>query len=88
MHQITVGILGSIGITLIYFYIVNVPAIFMRVTSRKLVKPFSCSFCMCFWTSIIYFLCNTQLDEAIFLGSATPFIYMIVEEHITNKFQL
>jgi hypothetical protein len=88
MHQITIGILGSIGITLIYFYIVNVPAIYMRLTRKKLGKPFNCSFCMCFWTSMIYFICNTQLDEAIFLGSATPFIYMIVEEHITNKFEL
>ena len=88
MHQITVGILGSIGITLIYFYIINVPAIFKKNTGRKLGKPFNCSFCMCFWVSMIYFIFNTELDEAIFLGSATPFIYLMVEEHITNKFEL
>jgi len=41
MYQAAVSVLGSIGITLIYFYILNIPAVFTRVTKRKLVKPFS-----------------------------------------------
>lgn len=88
MHQIAVGLLGSIGITLIYFYILNLPKKFKEVTGRKMIKPFSCSFCMSFWICLSYLLWNTSFVEAIFIGSATPFIYLLVEDYITNKFQL
>jgi len=88
MYQITIGVLGSIGITLIYFYILNFPKKFKEVTGRKLVKPFSCSFCMSFWICLSYLLWNTTIIEAIFIGSTTPFIYLLVEDYITNKFQL
>ena len=88
MYQIAVGVLGSIGITLIYFYILNLPKKFKEVTGRKLVKPFSCSFCMSFWICLSYLLWNTSFVEAIFIGSTTPFIYLLVEDYITNKFQL
>ena len=88
MYQIAVGVLGSIGITLIYFYILNLPKKFKEVTGRKLVKPFSCSFCISFWICLSYLLWNTSFVEAIFIGSTTPFIYLLVEDYITNKFQL
>ena len=88
MYQIAVGVLGSIGITLIYFYIFNLPKKFKEVTGRKLVKPFSCSFCMSFWICLSYLFWNTSFVEAIFIGSTTPFIYLLVEDYITNKFQL
>ena len=88
MYQIAVGVLGSIGITLIYFYILNLPKKFKEVTRRKLVKPFSCSFCMSFWICLSYLLWNTSIVEAIFIGSATPFIYLLIEDYLTNKFQL
>ena len=88
MYQIAVGVLGSIGITLIYFYILNLPKKFKEVTGRKLVKPFSCSFCMSFWICLSYLLWNTSFVEAIFIGSTTPFIYLMIEDYLTNKFQL
>jgi hypothetical protein len=88
MYQIAVGVLGSIGITLIYFYILNLPKKFKEVTGRKLVKPFSCSFCMSFWICLSYLLWNTSFVEAIFIGSTTPFIYLLIEDYLTNKFQL
>ena len=88
MYQIAVGVLGSIGITLIYFYILNLPKKFKEVTGRKLIKPFSCSFCMSFWICLSYLLWNTSFVDAIFIGSTTPFIYLLVEDYITNKFQL
>ena len=88
MYQAAVGLLGSIGITLIYFYILNLPKKFKEVTGRKLVKPFSCSFCMSFWICLSYLLWNTSFVEAIFIGSTTPFIYLLIEDYLTNKFQL
>ena len=88
MYQIAVGLLGSIGITLIYFYILNLPKKFKEVTGRKLVKPFSCSFCMSFWICLSYLLWNTSIVEAIFISSCTPFVYLVIEDYLTNKFQL
>lgn len=88
MYQAAVGVLGSIGITLIYFYILNLPKKFKEVTGRKLVKPFSCSFCMAFWICLSYLLWNTNFVEAIFIGSTTPFIYLLIEDYFTNKFEL
>lgn len=88
MYQAAVGVLGSVGLTLIYFYILNFPKIFKEVTGRKLVKPFSCSFCMSFWISLAYLLLNTSIVEAIFISSCTPFLYLVIEDYITNKFEL
>ena len=88
MYQAAVGLLGSIGITLISFYILNLPKKFKEVTGRKLVKPFSCSFCMSFWICLSYLLWNTSFVEAIFIGSTTPFIYLLIEDYLTNKFEL
>lgn len=88
MYQIAASILGSVGITLLYFYILNIPALFTRFTKRKLIKPFSCSFCISFWISLFYLVLKTDLLEAIFISSIVPFIYLYVEDYFTNKFQL
>lgn len=88
MYLAAVGVLGSIGITLIYFYILNFPKIFKKVTGRNLVKPFSCSFCMSFWISLFFLILKTDLLNAIFIGSCTPFVYLIIEDYFTNKFEL
>jgi hypothetical protein len=88
MYQIAVGLLGSIGLTLIYFYILNLPKKFKEVTGKKMIKPFSCSFCMSFWICFSYLIWNTSFVEAIFIGSTTPFIYLLIEDYLTNKFQL
>jgi hypothetical protein len=88
MYQIAVGVLGSVGLTLLYFYILNLPKFFKEVTGRNLVKPFSCSFCMSFWISFFFLILKTDLLSAIFISSAVPFIYLLVEAYITNKFEL
>jgi hypothetical protein len=88
MYQAAISILGSIGITLIYFYILNIPALFTRLTKRKLVKPFSCSFCMSFWISLAFLILKTDLLSGIFISSIVPFIYLYVEDLFTNKFEL
>lgn len=88
MYQAAISILGSIGITLTYFYILNIPALFTRLTKRKLVKPFSCSFCMSFWISLAFLILKTDLLSAIFISSIVPFIYLYVEDLFTNKFEL
>lgn len=88
MHIAAVGVLGSIGITLIYFYILNIPRVFKKITGRNLVKPFSCSFCMSFWISLFFLILKTDLLNAIFIGSCTPFVYLIIEDYFTNKFEL
>ena len=88
MYLAAIGILGSVGITLIYFYILNFPKIFKKVTGRNLVKPFSCSFCMSFWISLLFLILKTDLLSAIFIGSVTPFVYLLIEDYFTNKFEL
>lgn len=88
MHIAAIGILGSIGITLIYFYILNFPKIFKKVTGRNLIKPFSCSFCLSFWISLFFLILKTDLLNAIFIGSCTPFVYLLIEDYFTNKFEL
>jgi hypothetical protein len=88
MHTFAVSILGSVGITLIYFYILNFPKKFKEVTGRKLVKPFSCSFCMSFWISLLFLILKTDLINAIFICSCTPFVYLVIEDYFTNKFEL
>jgi hypothetical protein len=88
MYQIAVGVLGSVGLTLLYFYILNFPKFFKEVTGKKLVKPFSCSFCISFWISLFYLVLKTDLLSAIFISSAVPFIYLWIEQYLTNKFEL
>jgi hypothetical protein len=88
MYQAAIGVLGSIGLTLLYFYILNIPKHWKVATGRILGKPFGCAFCMSFWISLSYLLWNTTILEAIFIGSTTPFIYLLVEDYITNKFEL
>jgi hypothetical protein len=88
MYLAAIGVLGSVGITLIYFYILNFPKIFKKVTGRNLVKPFSCSFCMSFWISLLFLILKTDLLNAIFIGSCTPFVYLLIEDYFTNKFEL
>jgi hypothetical protein len=43
---------------------------------------------MSFWISLSYFLWNTTIVEAIFISSTTPFIFLILDDYITNKFEL
>jgi hypothetical protein len=43
---------------------------------------------MSFWISLFFLVLKTDLLEAIFISSAVPFIYLYVEDHFTNKFEL
>jgi hypothetical protein len=43
---------------------------------------------MSFWISFFFLILKTDLISAIFISSAVPFIYLLVEAYITNKFEL
>jgi hypothetical protein len=43
---------------------------------------------MSFWISFFFLILKTDLLEAIFISSIVPFIYLYVEDHFTNKFEL
>jgi hypothetical protein len=43
---------------------------------------------MSFWISFFFLILKTDLLSAIFISSAVPFIYLYVEDHFTNKFEL
>lgn len=88
MYHAAAGVLGSIAITLIYFYILKIPVIFYKLTNRKLVRPFSCSFCLSFWISLAFLIFKTDLIDSIFIASTTPFVYLIIEDYLTEKFCL
>jgi hypothetical protein len=81
-------IIGSIFLPLIYIYIIKVPYHFEKYTGIKLVKPFNCGFCLSFWTALISLSMKTNFIDSIFISSAVPFIYLWIEDLITNKFML
>jgi hypothetical protein len=43
---------------------------------------------MSFWISFFFLMLKTDLLSAIFISSGVPFIYLYVEDHFTNKFEL
>lgn len=88
MYQGLVSVLGAIGLTLIWFYILKAPFHFKKWTGLNMQKPFSCAFCMSFWICFFSLLVKTNLLEAIFISSITPFMYLYVEDLITNKWEL
>jgi hypothetical protein len=88
MYLAAVSVLGSIGITLLYYYIINIPKIFKKVTGITLGKPLGCTFCMSFRISLFFLILKTDLIYAIFISSCTPFVYLIIEDYFTNKFEL
>jgi hypothetical protein len=88
MYQEISLIIGSIFLPIIYIYIIKFPLLFEKYTRIKMVKPFNCGFCLSFWTALISLSIKTNFIDSIFISSAIPFIYLYVEDLITNKFIL
>jgi hypothetical protein len=88
MYQAIVGVLGSVGLVMIWHYILKVPHYFWKVTGLNMDKPFSCGFCLSFWTCLIYLMFKTNWLDAIFISSVAPFVYLYAEDFITNKWEL
>lgn len=88
MYQAIVGVLGSIGLVLIWMYVLKMPYQMQKYTGLQMMKPFSCGFCLSFWTCLIYLMFKTNWVEAIFISSIAPFAYLYAEDFITNKWEL
>lgn len=88
MYQEISTIIGSVFLPMIYIYILKIPNLFTKYTGFKMVKPFNCGFCLSFWISLISLSLKTNFINAIFISSAVPFIYLMIEDLITNKFYL
>lgn len=88
MYQGIIGILGSVCIVMIWVHIFQIPSKFHAKTGKKLIKPFSCGFCLSFWVCLIFLMVQTKFIEAIFISSISPFAYLYVEDLITSKWEL
>jgi hypothetical protein len=89
MYKAVIGILGGISLSLIYYYILEIPKKFNKLWKIKLVKPFSCPFCMSFWFCFTYQLFNTQSNfiDCLFISTITPFLYLIIEDKFLTKWE-
>lgn len=86
MYKAVIGILGSISLSLLYYYILQIPKKITTFTKIKLRKPFSCPFCMSFWFNIVYQLISGQsIIDALFISTITPFLYLISEDKFLSK---
>lgn len=88
MYKEVIVIIGSVFLPIIYIYIIKFPTLFERYTKLKMVKPFNCGFCLSFWISLISLSLKTNFVDSIFISSIVPFIYLYVEDSLTNKFIL
>lgn len=88
MHQEVITITGSVFLPIIYLYILKIPNYFTKYTGIRMVKPFNCGFCLSFWICLFTLSLKTNFIDAIFISSITPFIYLWIEDLITNKFIL
>jgi hypothetical protein len=88
MYQEISIIIGSVFLPIIYIYIIKFPVKFEKYTKLKMVKPFNCGFCLSFWVALISLSLKTNFIDSIFISSAVPFIYLWVEDLLTNKFML
>lgn len=84
MYQTAIGLLGSSFITLIYYYILTIPKHLKEKFSLN-IKPFNCGFCMSFWFCFTYMLTQNNLLDSLFISSASPFIYLFIEDKILQK---
>lgn len=88
MYQAIINILGAIFLPMIWLHILKVPTNLLIKTGLRVVKPFGCGFCLAFWISFFSFILKTNLINSIFISSAVPFLYLYVEDYITNKWEL
>jgi hypothetical protein len=87
MYKTIIGILGAISLSFIYYYILDIPKLFFKFGKIKLVKPFSCPFCMSFWFSFTYLLFNSELNliDSLFAATLTPILYLFIEDKLLSK---
>lgn len=83
MYSSIVGVLGACTMTLIYYYILNIPK-YLREREWS-IKPLNCGFCMSFWFCFIYQLSQNNLMDAIFISSIAPFLYLFIEDKFLEK---
>jgi hypothetical protein len=88
MYQAITSILGAVFISLIWVYIIKAPIFLYKITKIKIGKPLNCGFCMAFWLCFFYMLLKTNLMDSIFISSIAPFLFLYVEDFITNKWEL
>ena len=88
MYQEVIALTGSVFIPIIYLYILKIPQGITKRTGIKLRKPFNCGFCLSFWICLISLSLKTNFVDAIFISSSAPFIYLWMEDLITNKYIL
>jgi hypothetical protein len=80
-------VLGSIFIPIIYLYILKIPYWFEFYSGYKLMKPFDCGFCLSFWISLFFLNLQNNFIHSLFISSSVPFIYLFIENKITNKWE-
>ncbi len=88
MYQGIIGLLGSVSLVLIWVHIFKIPDKFYRKTGKKLVKPFSCGFCLSFWLCLLFLVLRLDVVESLFVSSMSPFLYLYIEDSITSKWIL
>jgi hypothetical protein len=88
MYQAITCLTGGIFLPIIWLYIFKAPYHFNRITRLRMQKPFSCGFCLAFWITFFSLWLKTNFIDAIFIGSIAPFMYLYVEDLITNKWEL
>lgn len=88
MYQAIISLIGGIFLPIIWLYIFKAPALMWKYTKLKMDKPFSCGFCLAFWITFFSLWLKTNFMDAIFIGSMAPFMYLYVEDFITNKWEL
>lgn len=89
MYKAIIGILGGITLSLLYYYILQIPQKISKLCKIKLVKPFTCPFCMSFWFCFIYQLAFTEISfiDCLYISTSTPFLYLITEDKFLNKWK-
>lgn len=87
MYQIITTIVGAVFLPIIWLFILKVPYKLLLWTGLKIQKPFNCGFCLSFWITFFSLLLQTNFIEAIFISSGVPFLYLMVEDFLTNKFE-
>jgi len=88
MYQTITILLGAIFLPMLWLHILKVPTKLLIKTGLRVVKPFGCGFCLSFWIAFFSFMFQTNLLNSIFISSAVPFMYLYIEDLITNKFEL
>jgi len=88
MYQAIISLIGGVFLPIIWLYILKAPKTYYRWTKLNMDKPFNCGFCLSFWITFFSLWLKTNFMDAIFIGSMAPFMYLYVEDFITNKWEL